>query len=404
MKSLLALIALVSVARADFMLKDGDTVAFLGDSITAARGYSKLVEHYTLLRYPDRKVRFFNAGEGGDTAQKCLSRLDRDVFSKNPTVMTVAFGINDIGWGTKADAEHKQAYLDGIREIIRRCREKNVRPVICSPAITAEDPNTAEKGFLQTMTDEGLALARSLGADTIDLQRGMREIQHRVIESNRGKEPEDQQRLHVKDGVHLNDFGQLAMGYAMLKGLGAPGEVSAVEIDAATGKATATGCQASDIAATDAGLAFTRLDDGLPLNLGSLWQLQHGWIPFPDGLNGYRLTVRNLPEGSYELKAGGRPLGKTDAAQLAKGINLSSMTENGWEPGGPWHVQSWVVKQLVEARDDLWEAGMQVARFDLKDPAALKAALAREEDAIVDLQRLAAKPQPYRIELQRVAP
>jgi len=42
-------------ARADFALKDGDTVVFLGDSITAARTYGKIVENYTLLRYPARK-------------------------------------------------------------------------------------------------------------------------------------------------------------------------------------------------------------------------------------------------------------------------------------------------------------------------------------------------------------
>src|SRR5688572_4626900 len=163
----------VAASRAEFALRDGDTVAFLGDSITAARGYTKIVEHYTLMRFPERKVRFVNAGEGGDTAQKCLSRLDRDVFAKGATVVTVAYGVNDIGWGTKADDEHKKLYLHGIRTIIERCREKKVRAIICSPAITAEDPDKAEQGYLQTMTDEGLALAKSLGAETIDLQRGM---------------------------------------------------------------------------------------------------------------------------------------------------------------------------------------------------------------------------------------
>jgi hypothetical protein len=60
---------LPAVGRADdFAFKEGDTVVFLGDSITAARTYGKIVENYTLLRYPDRKVRFVNAGRGGDTA------------------------------------------------------------------------------------------------------------------------------------------------------------------------------------------------------------------------------------------------------------------------------------------------------------------------------------------------
>ncbi len=95
-------------ALGEFALKDGDTVVFLGDSITAARTYGKIVENYTLLRFPDRKVRFINAGWGGDTAAGGLKRLDRDVLDRGATVLIVAYGINDIGWGTKADAEHKR--------------------------------------------------------------------------------------------------------------------------------------------------------------------------------------------------------------------------------------------------------------------------------------------------------
>src|SRR6476659_11074267 len=79
----------------DFAIRDGDTVVFLGDSITAARTYGKLVENYTLLRYPSRKVRFSNAGRGGDTAAGGLERLERDVFGRGATVVTVAYGVND---------------------------------------------------------------------------------------------------------------------------------------------------------------------------------------------------------------------------------------------------------------------------------------------------------------------
>src|ERR1700737_4817680 len=80
----LVLATLVLIAagdgRADYALRDGDTVVFLGDSITAARTYGKIVENYTLLRFPDRKVRFINAGWGGDTAAGGLKRLERDVL------------------------------------------------------------------------------------------------------------------------------------------------------------------------------------------------------------------------------------------------------------------------------------------------------------------------------------
>src|SRR5262245_2740383 len=85
-----------SIRAGDFALRDGDTVVFLGDSITAARTYGKIIENYTLLRFPDRKMRFINSGVGGDTAAGGLKRLDRDVFAHKPTVLFVAYGVNDI--------------------------------------------------------------------------------------------------------------------------------------------------------------------------------------------------------------------------------------------------------------------------------------------------------------------
>src|SRR5438093_3714272 len=182
------LLAGVAGVRADYAIRDGDTVVFLGDSITAARQYGKIIETYTLLRFPGRKAKFINAGKGGETAKGCLERLDSAVFAQRATLLTVAYGVNDIGWGLKADAAHKQEYLDAIGEIVDRCRKHGVRVFICSAAITAEDPDKAEQGFLQKMCDDGLALAKAKGAGTIDVQRAMRAIQRRVLAAN-AKQP-----------------------------------------------------------------------------------------------------------------------------------------------------------------------------------------------------------------------
>ena len=206
---LLAVLTLCApVARADFAIKNGDTVVFLGDSITAARQYGEIIEDYTLLRFPQWKVHFINAGKGGETAKESLARLDKDVFGRGATLVIVAYGINDIGWGFKADAVHKQEYLDAIGEIADRCKQHDVRLFVCSAAITSEDPDKAVQGFLQKMCDEGLALAQARGAGTIDVQRSMREIQRRVLAANATKPDNEKQQMHVADGVHLNDLGQ----------------------------------------------------------------------------------------------------------------------------------------------------------------------------------------------------
>src|SRR5688572_25210921 len=313
---------------ADFALRDGDTVVFLGDSITAERTYGKVVETYTLLRFPERKVRFVNAGWGGDTAAGGLARLERDVFARGATVVTVAYGINDIGWGGKADAEHRQKYLDSVRGIVERCKERGVRVFICSAAVTGTDPDKSENDFLQKMCDDGMKISTSRGEGVIDVQRTMRDVQRRIKAAN-AKEADDKKKetLHAADGIHLNELGQTAMGFAIIKGLGAPREVSSVSIDAPSGRVDSSeGCSVTDVTAADGTLSFTRLDGGLPLNFGLFGGLKSRFIPIPDEINRYTLTVKGLSPGQYEITASDRKLGTFAADRLEAGVNLASAT------------------------------------------------------------------------------
>lgn len=404
---LITLFAAASV-RAEYAIKDGDTVVFLGDSITAARAYGKVIENYTLLRYPNRKVRFINAGKGGDTAAGGLKRLDRDVLDQGATLVTVAYGVNDIGWGMKADDEHRKAYLEGIRGIVERCKERKVRVYICSAAITAEDPNKSETGFLQSMCDEGMALARSLGEHSIDVERTMRAAQKRVWEANAKVTDESKKTtLHASDGIHLNDLGQQAMALAILKGLGAPAEVSSVEIDAEEPKPLeASGCHVTELARTSDGqLQFVRLDEGLPVNFGLFGALAYRFVSFPDEVNKYMLTVKNLHKGKYELLADDRPLGKFTSVQLEQGVNLCSATADPWEPGGPWEAQATILISLTNARNELAVSRALTGVYVPNRPD--KAALDEQSEAIntrlETLQRSVVKPVPFHFVIRKAA-
>jgi lysophospholipase L1-like esterase len=409
MKSLLiaCLLALASSAPAEFALQDGDTVVFLGDSITAARRYDRIIENYTLLRFPDRRVKFFNAGKGGDTMTGALERLQHEVFDRKATVLTVAFGMNDIGWGIKADAEHKTAYLNSLRTLVERCKEHRIRVFLCSPAITDENPDKAENGFLQQMCDEGLALAKSLGAETIDILRSMRKVQRHVLALNqRVKDPAKHTKLHVEDGVHLNELGQLAMAVAILKGLGAPAEVSAAEIDTVKLKTlSATGCTISNLKTENGVVEFDRLDEGYPLNFGTFGALNFFFVPVPSELNGYMLTVRGLAAGKHELRAGGRLLGTFTAQQLAHGLNISSITADGWQPGGPWDAQAAVLKMVTDARAEISGSDRYRELF-LGSHSELGALRAQTQAVLDDLEKLQhqyAKPQVIHFEVRPAA-
>ena len=397
--SFLILIFGAVVHAEDFAIHDGDTVVFLGDSITAARVYGKLIENYTLLRFPERKVHFINAGRGGETAAGGFKRFAQDVLALKPTLVTVAYGVNDIGWGTRADDAHKQAYLDGIRGIVEACKKQGVRVYICSAAATAEDPAKSEKGYLRTMCDEGMALSRSLGGNAIDVQGFMREIQKRMAAANaKADAKQEKASLHIADGVHLNDVGQLAMALAILKGLGAPADVSSVSIDAREPKLLgAEGCTVKDLMKHEETIEFIRLDRGLPLNNGLFFALQFRFVPVPDELNRYMLTVANLPAGRFEVLADGRSAGNFSSQELSKGVNISSTTSDGWEPGGPWNAQANVLQELTESRSRLG-AACATADYYLKAGGAaslLNKEAEKTNAQIEDMQRIVAKPKPY---------
>lgn len=389
---------------ADYALRDGDTVVFLGDSITAARSYGKMIENYTLLRFPQRKIRFVNSGIGGDTAAGGLKRIERDVFAHNATVLIVAFGTNDIGWGMLADNEHKQNYLSAIQGIVTQCRKRDVRVYICSAAVMAGDPDQGEDSYLQKMCDEGMALSRSLGGDAIDVQRSMREVQRRVAKSNVAiQDPTKHNTMHLADGAHLNELGQFAMAFAILKGLNAPAEVSSATVNAADGRVVeTTHCQVTDVVKGNDRLEFTRFDECLPFNYGLFFALNFRFVPAHTELNHYLLTVTNLPDGRYDVLADDRGVGTFTARQLAGGVNIASTTANGWEPGGPWNAQANSLMSLTNARHELATAGLLTTLYtkqgNLPEELARISAPANEQLEI--LQRMMARPRPYRFVIE----
>ncbi len=84
--------------------QDGQTVAFLGDSITQGgwqnpAGYVRLI----VAGFSNNGVSIkpVPAGISGHKSDQMLARLDRDVLSKKPDWMTLSCGVNDVWHGEK---------------------------------------------------------------------------------------------------------------------------------------------------------------------------------------------------------------------------------------------------------------------------------------------------------------
>jgi len=395
------LLAITPRAGAEFALRAHDRVVFLGDSNTApSDSYVATIERYTLLRFPDARIRIFNAGAGGDTAETALGRLERDVFARRTTVLVVVLGINDVGWGAATDAAHVEAHLAAMRHIVERCHERSVRVVVVSYPVTGSDPSASEGAVFQTMADRVLAMAASLGAATIDAQRTMRDVQRRLWDHNAGAPPERRVTLYRRDGIHLNDLGQLALAYAVLKGLGAPRDVSSVTLDArGPAVVTASGAVVTDLAASGGTLSFTRWDAGSPMTLGAFAPLTVlPWVPFTDELGRYLLAIGGLPPGRYALEVDGRLVATFSEAELAQGINLTALRPDPWAPTTPWDVESTILDVLTSTKARL-VATQPLADELLDAPPArhrLQRALARVIARAAAAQSAVAAPTPRR--------
>ena len=94
-----AVLAAGSVARGE-LFKDGETVCFLGDSITNRGQFQNTIYNYYLTRFPGWTLRFVNAGRSGDSAGGSLGRMQEDVVDQKPTSVAVMFGMNDVGRGS----------------------------------------------------------------------------------------------------------------------------------------------------------------------------------------------------------------------------------------------------------------------------------------------------------------
>jgi lysophospholipase L1-like esterase len=397
----------------DFELKNNDVVAFFGDSNTEWGSFPRDVENYTLLRFPERNIRFINAGLDGDMVSKAFFRLQRDVFDAGATVVIVMFGINDISWGNYAGPEYQKTFLEYTRKVVDECLKHHLRVYVASYPITAAaggakaadkynrflgELSASDTSLLQRLGDSAMKIARERGAGAIDVEREMRKL--------RDNSP-SQTRFHQDDGVHLNELGNEVLAFALLKGLHAPAMVSSVSIDAQHAKMiSSTGATISNLRMNADTLSFTRLDRALPLTF---------WTPVDSSgvsiekifapLNGYFVSFTGLrPQSRYALDADGLTLSPKcgfPAARLSKPLNLAALQSNRWFQRGPWAQQAMALGRVTESKADLYRAIEYTTRAEVSGQnwRTMKSRGATALSSITSVQRSITRPVAYHFSL-----
>jgi lysophospholipase L1-like esterase len=177
----------------------GETVCFLGDSITKGGAYQKLVELFYAARFPERAITFRNCGVGGDRASAMVGaatfRLEIDVFSHRPSVVTVMLGMNDVErklydprlpGGADLEVKRKAAletYLLSMRSLVKRIQSAGARVVLMSPSVYEETASMdtppvlrGVDGALGKCSEMLRGLARELDVPFVDVHGEMNAV------------------------------------------------------------------------------------------------------------------------------------------------------------------------------------------------------------------------------------
>ena len=134
-KSLLlaAACAMATCAFGEIMVKDGDVLAFLGDSITQfgqqnADGYVNLT--IRALAAEGVRVKPVKAGISGHKSNNMLARLNRDVLSKKPRWMTLSCGVNDVWHQDHGKGVSLEDYKANVTKILDACAASNCTVIV----------------------------------------------------------------------------------------------------------------------------------------------------------------------------------------------------------------------------------------------------------------------------------
>ena len=312
-------------------LQDGDSIVFLGDSITHQRLYTQYVEDYFYTRMPHVRLKLHNAGVGGARAWDALARFDEDVAAYKPKYVTILLGMND-GSYQPYNEEIFQTYHQDMTELLSRLEAIGAEPIPMTP--TMFDARAARMGK-RKRDPNSTALYNSVLAyygtwlRDVSHQKGYRFVDmwsplNNITFEERKTNPSF---TIIKDAVHPGPDGQVVMATSMVNDLGLPRQVSNIRITVRPqGKPTvhASGGELSDLEVTDDGIAFTWHAKCLPWVLPESAQLGVELTKLGHKLSREALEIHGLAPGKYALLIDDTEVGQYSHANLERHIELQA--------------------------------------------------------------------------------
>jgi len=115
---------------------------FFGDSITELgvnpNGYITLIDSISKAQ-GFHEFEFIGSGVSGDKVTDLYFRLEKDVLNRDPDVVVIFIGINDV-WhkqllGTGTDPDKFRHFYQSI---IDKLKQRSIKIILCTPAVIGE--------------------------------------------------------------------------------------------------------------------------------------------------------------------------------------------------------------------------------------------------------------------------
>lgn len=215
-----ALGAILMFATMALTVQKKQRIIFFGDSITQAGvspgGYITKMGELLASRNLSSQYELIGAGIGGNKIYDLYLRMDSDVLAKNPDVVVIWVGVNDVwhksSFGTGTDADKFEKFYTAV---IRKLQARNIRVFLTTPAAIGErtDFSNQQDGDLNLYANIIRRLANANNCGLIDLRKTF-------LEYNLKNNPDNKESgILTTDRVHLNEAGNKLVADEMLKAL-----------------------------------------------------------------------------------------------------------------------------------------------------------------------------------------
>ena len=369
----------------DLLLRPGDRLAICGDSITEQKMYSRIIETYLTVCEPDLEIAVRQLGWSGEKTDGFLRRMEQDCLTFEPTVATLAYGMNDSRY-RPFDVNNGRWYEDHYTAIVRKFKDNDVRVVVGSPGCTGKIASwvNSREGTLRehnlnlcALRDIALGLAEREQVRFADIFWPMYQAQH-LAPALHGATEDHPYEVAGRDGVHPGWAGHTLMAYTFLRSLGLKGDLGTIEVDLANQKASGKGGhEVQGMVDGQLTIISSRYPFCAAGDLHSDGSINSGMtlVPFADKLNRLTLKLGKPDPGEYRVTWGDKTH-KFSAEQLAEGINLAKeFPEN---PFGPAFRR---VDEAV-ARKQAYETEQIKQRFHSKEAKQDFASVVQQTEAV----------------------